>query len=178
MNADKAEVVVIKLNTQAEEVWRYTGQVLERGKHSILLEAAFNRDDLPFEEIVLKRGDRFLEIFFDNRWYNVFAIFDKEDGTLKAWYCNISRPAKLAQDEIHYVDLALDLLVYPDGRRKTLDFDEFDALEIDPDERHHAWHALEELQELFKVLPAGPMPESLLGEGGKGRGGGKFPTTS
>lgn len=143
-------IEVIKLNLDRQETWRYTGQVLERGPHSVLLEARFNRDDTPFHGILLGRGDRFVEIFYTDRWYNIFEMHDRADDHLKGWYCNICLPAELDEDRVAYVDLALDLLVYPDGRQLVLDEDEFAALPLDGGMRAQANTALEALQNQFR----------------------------
>lgn len=143
-------IVVIKLNTEWVETWRYTGRVLRRTSNAVLLEAFFNKDDAPFHGIMLKKGDRFIEIYYADRWYNIFEMYDRDDKTLKGWYCNVTRPAEFADGQIAYVDLALDLLVYPDGRELVLDEDEFAALVIDDATRAQARAALEELHMRFK----------------------------
>jgi hypothetical protein len=51
---------------------------------------------------------------------------------------------------IEFDDLALDLLVYPDGRQCILDRDEFRALRINGHERRLALEGLAELQAIFK----------------------------
>jgi protein associated with RNAse G/E len=142
-------IEVIKRNTQGQETWRYTGEVLWRTKNAVLLQALFNRDDTPFHEINLGRGDRFVEIFYTDRWYNIFEIHDRVDDHLKGWYCNVCEPASLADGEVSYVDLALDLLVYPDGRQLVLDEDEFAVLDVDDAVRGQARAALAELQWRF-----------------------------
>ena len=143
-----AMVTVIKLNPQREETWRYSGQVLSRDAESVLLEALFNRADLPFHGMLLRQGDRFLERYSTRHWYNIFEIHDREDDHLKGWYCNVALPAELDGDVVRYVDLALDLLVFPDGRRLVLDEDEFAALSLEEDVRQKARQALSELQAL------------------------------
>ena len=52
---------------------------------------------------------RFVEYFFADRWYNIFAIYDRDDGKIKGWYCNIGMPALIEDGLVSYVDLALDL---------------------------------------------------------------------
>jgi len=143
-------IEVVKLNTARQETWRYSGRVLRREPHAIRLEALFNREDMLFHGILLGKGDRFVEEFYDDRWYNVFEMHDRADDHLKGWYCNICLPAEFAGAEVRYVDLALDLLVYPDGRLLVLDGDEFEALEIDAETRQQALAALEEVQALFQ----------------------------
>ncbi|MEN6436711.1 MAG: DUF402 domain-containing protein [Anaerolineaceae bacterium] len=144
------EVHVIKQNSEGREVWHYTGKVLEHSKNAILIEAHFNRPDLPFHGIILAEGDRFLEVYFSNRWYNIFEIHDKQTDELKGWYCNVTAPAEFRDGVIAARDLALDLFVYPDGRQLILDEDEFAHLELTVHEKTQALTALQELQSLFK----------------------------
>jgi hypothetical protein len=135
-------ITVIKKNVQGVETYRYTGRELQRSQNYVLLEALFERPDIPFHEIFLNTGDRFLETYYDDRWYNIYEIHDRQDGNIKAWYCNISYPATIDDDRVSFVDLALDLLVYPDGRQIVLDEDEFIALKISPEDRSNATSAL------------------------------------
>jgi uncharacterized protein len=141
-----ADIVVRKLNVDRQETWQYSGRVLSSQPNAVIIEALFNRDDLPFHGIVFGRGDRFVEIYYSDRWYNIFEIHDRADDRIKGWYCNVALPAELEQDQICYVDLALDLLVYPDGRQLILDEDEFAELQIDEDTRCQARAALTQLQ--------------------------------
>ena len=71
---------------------------------------------------------------------------------MKGWYCNITEPAEILDGAVSYMDLAIDLLVYPDGRQLVLDMDEFAALELTDYQRHKALDALKELQHLFQHL--------------------------
>ena len=142
-------IEVIKLDLERRETWRYTGQVLRRWENAILLEARFNRDDTPFHGILLGRGDRFVETFYTDRWYNIFEIHDRETDHLKGWYCNVCQPAEIVDGTVSYVDLALDLLVYPDGKQLVLDEDEFNALQLPEGLRMKALEALEQLQQYF-----------------------------
>ena len=143
--ADK--IIVHKLNEIGEEVWRYEGEMLESTSTSVTLEAFFDREDVNFHEINLKNGDRFVETFYTDRWYNTFAIFDSEDDRFKGWYCNITRPARIESGNIYADDLALDLIVYPDGRWLVLDEDEFAELVLPQEDRVRALRAIEVLIE-------------------------------
>jgi hypothetical protein len=139
-------IIVIKTDHTGLEVWRYEGIILDRGPHYIKLEASFNRDDLILEYVTLRRGDRFVETFYDNRWYNLFEVHDKDDDHVKGWYYNFARPACLTGGEVRSDDLALDLWVDPDGHRLVLDQEEFDALPIDEVERTAVLNTLKILQ--------------------------------
>jgi hypothetical protein len=138
---------VLKKNLTDEVTWQYEGEVLRRSENEITLEALFNRDDMPFMDITLKRGDRFVETFYSDRWYNVFEIYDRDDGKFKGWYCNIGKPAIIANDSVSYVDLALDLWVSADGRQTVLDEDELEEMNLDDELKQKVYDALKELQE-------------------------------
>lgn len=142
-------ITVIKQDHNGQEIWRYNGRLLERGDHYVLLEAYFDREDILFHGMLLRKGDRFVEKYYDDRWYNIFAVYDQDDGRLKGWYCNIGKPAEFHDHTISYQDLALDLLVFPDGRQLILDEEEFDALPLDPQDRVRAYAGLQELQAGF-----------------------------
>lgn len=150
----KPTITVIKLDVHGRETWRYSGQVLERGRDYLVLEAFFDRDDSLFHSMPLRKGDRFIETYYARRWYNIFEIHAREDDHLRGWYCNITRPAQIADSTVYYVDLALDLLVFPDGRQLVLDEDEFDALPLSEAERQQARAALDELRARFRQQPS------------------------
>ncbi len=142
----KLSVTVHKLNENGQEVWRYCGELLERSDNSVTLQALFDHDDLDFHRLQIRRGDRFIETFYSDRWYNIFAIYDVDDNHHKGWYCNIARPARLEAEDVYADDLALDLIVTPEGESLVLDEDEFAALEISPEEHQRALETLAELK--------------------------------
>ncbi|NOH01618.1 MAG: DUF402 domain-containing protein [Chloroflexi bacterium] len=141
---------ILKKNLADEVTWQYDSEVLRRDENSITVEAFFNRDDMPFQEIVLKRNDRFVETFYADKWYNIFEIYDRDDGRLKGWYCNITKPAVIEEEHVAYVDLALDLWVSANGTRKVLDEDELEELELDEGLKQQAFAGLRELELYFE----------------------------
>ena len=143
-------ITVIKRNIHGKETWRYSGQVLERGRHHIVLEAFFDREDSLFHGMTLAMGDRFVETYYTNRWYNIYEIHARENDRMRGWYCNIGQPAVIDGNTLSYIDLALDLLVFPDGRQIILDEDEFASLDIPQKTRQKARDALAELQTMFR----------------------------
>ena len=146
----REKIVVDKLSPHGELKWRYEGDVIERGDDWLTLEAFFDRDDAPFMDTSIKRGDRFVETYYSKRWYNIFEIYDRDDGALKGWYCNITRPAQILDGRLEYVDLFLDLWVSANGAQTVLDEDEFLAADLDETTRRSARDALLELQTYFK----------------------------
>jgi uncharacterized protein len=140
-----------KKNLKGEVVFQYDGAVLAREDNAIILEAFFGRDDMSFMNVTLKRGDRFVETFYTDRWYNIFEIFDRDDKSFKGWYCNIGKPAVIEGEAVSYVDLALDLWVAPDGMQTVLDEDELAELGLDDDLQGQVLEGMQELRELFKT---------------------------
>ena len=148
-------ITVYKLDHHGREVWRYPGRVLARDAHTIRLEGFYNRDNTTVGYAVFKRGDRLVETFYSDRWYNVFAVYDRDDGALKGWYCNVTRPATITGEMVSSDDLALDVWVSPDGAVTVLDEDEFAALELSEADRAAAEDAL---QQLIQLAESGLLP--------------------
>ena len=146
-------ISVLKLDLAGSMMRRYDGTLVRRDDHSVVLEAPFviDVDEYLLLDVVLKRGDRFVETYYDDRYYNVYEIFDRDDGRLKGWYCNLSRPAKIALNTVSWVDLALDLWAWPDGRTEILDQDEFDLLALDAEERAQVGSTVLHLQHEFSL---------------------------
>jgi len=142
---------VLKYNLAGEVTWQYDGLVLSRDPNAVVLEALFNRPYMPFLDVILKEKDLFVETFYTDRWYNIFEIYDRDDGKFKGWYCNIGKPAVIADGTVSYVDLALDLWVAVDGKQTVLDENEFIALNLEPNERKSALAGLTELQKIIKT---------------------------
>lgn len=138
-------IVVHKLNESGIEVWRYEGKVLDFDLKQVTLEARFDREKVEFHGITLNKGDRFVETFYAEYWYNTFAIYDAHNDCFKGWYCNITRPARIELGHIYAEDLAIDLIVYPDGQWLVLDEDEFEELDIPKQDREQAKVALSDL---------------------------------
>ncbi|MBS1793935.1 MAG: DUF402 domain-containing protein [Acidobacteria bacterium] len=72
----------------------------------------------------IKQGTVSYEYFWRDRWYNVFRFFEP-NGEFKFIYCNICMPPAIYDNMIEYVDLDLDILVYPDNKVQVLDVEEF-----------------------------------------------------
>jgi len=147
------KIKVQKKNPSGEVTVEYDGDVLQRDENSVTLEAMFTREDMPFMDVVFKKGDRFVEYYYANRWYNIFTIHDRDDGKVKGWYCNIGKPAEIEDGLVSYVDLALDLWVSANGKQTVLDEDEFEGLGLDEELSAAALNGLDELKELFYKVP-------------------------
>lgn len=152
-------ITVHKLNHLGQEKVKYSGEVLELTGHQIILEAHFALPDKDAGYVVFANGDRFIEYFYSDRWYNIFMMFSGATGVLKGWYCNITRPAKLTPTDIWADDLALDVFVQPTGEQLVLDEDEFAELGLGETEQAQARAALVELQQMAREQQ-GPFAKS------------------
>lgn len=166
--AANESVTVRKLGLDGEEVWRWRGEVVARGEGWVQVEARFDGGDRDLGYVTLRDGDRFIEWYYADRWYNIFEIHDRDDGRLKGWYCNITRPTVFSPGEIAQVDLALDLFVHADGRVLVMDEEEFSALPLSDKERDAARAAVSQLRARVEqrrapfdaIRPAAPPPTS------------------
>ncbi|MEU6509548.1 DUF402 domain-containing protein [Streptomyces sp. NPDC046942] len=98
-------------------------------------------------------GDVFTEYYWRDRWYSVKEV-RAGDGTLKGWYCDITRPAARTGAELVVEDLDLDLWRSADGTDvRRLDEDEFAASGLprtDPEAATAAVAALDALERLAR----------------------------
>jgi predicted RNA-binding protein associated with RNAse of E/G family len=143
-------VIVQKLNMRGEISVAYDAELVETLPDGVRLEARWIRPTMPLAYTTFETGDRFVEWFYTDRWYNIFEIHSL-DGTLKGWYCNIAAPATIASNVVACRDLLLDLWVGPDGSMLVLDEDEFAAeTALDAATRDAALGALDELQRMAR----------------------------
>lgn len=61
--------------------------------------------------------------------YHIKTEYYSKDGKLKGTYHNINTPVEIYSSYIRYIDLDLDVLVWPDGRREIVDMKELDRAE-------------------------------------------------
>lgn len=108
-------------------------------------------DVRDFGFVRFEPGDVFTEHYWRDRWFAVKEV-RTGGGTLKGWYCDITRPAVLRDGELLVEDLDLDLWVSADGSSVLrLDEDEFEESGLaarDPAAADAARRALDELERL------------------------------
>ncbi len=136
---------IIKHHAGSEKIYSWSGQVLSETLNMRRLNAWFNGNPGYVGKVLLEPGDRFVETYFTDRWYNFFQIYAGQSDVLKCFYFNLSRPAVFYEDRIEWEDLALDLIVYPDGQKELIDQDEFARLNIDEKTRQICWQTLTDL---------------------------------
>ncbi len=140
-------MTIHKLDQEGREVWHYDGTLLEHGETWLRLEARYNGKESDDGYIVWQRGDRFVEFFYTDRWYNIFEIHDAHTDALKGWYCNVTYPATISQDSVSWRDLALDVWIDLKGNVRVLDESEFNALDLTPAIRQRAEQAIQEIRD-------------------------------
>jgi len=79
--------------------------------------------DVQLEDIALARGTLSLGYFWKDRPYNAYHWIDESFASL-ALYFNISDRTCIGEHTIEWRDLAVDILISPDGRCRVLDEDE------------------------------------------------------
>lgn len=143
-------VTVHKCDVHGRVTLTYHGMLIAHGDGWICLEARFALPDKDAGYHVFRTGDRFVEWFYADRGYNIFALHAADDDRLLGWYCNITRPAHITRTDAAFTvsadDLALDLFVRRDGSTLLLDADEFAALDLSAADRADALSALADLQ--------------------------------
>ena len=69
------------------------------------------------------------EFYWPDRWYNIFR-FEYPAGHLRNYYCNVAMPPVISETALEYIDLDIDVLVWPDRKPIVLDRDEFEENRI------------------------------------------------
>ncbi|MER5887557.1 DUF402 domain-containing protein [Streptomyces sp. NPDC001941] len=151
MRARSVEVVLVK---GGRTKIRYAAGVVADDGTRLTVRAPWSAEGVrDFGFVRFEPGDVFTEHYWRDRWYAVKEV-RSADGTLKGWYCDVTRPAEVGADEVVVEDLDLDLWVSADGSRVLrLDEDEFAAsglAERDPEAAARAVAALDELELLAR----------------------------
>lgn len=74
---------------------------------------------------IIKRGTVSYEYYWLDRWFNIFR-FHEPGGTLRNFYCNVNMPPKFENGTLDYVDLDIDVLIWPNFESEILDREEFE----------------------------------------------------
>ena len=147
------EITILKRDLHGSIRWQYSGNVITKTKEKILLEAIFDREPTPVGDIIINPGDRFIETYFTDRWYNILEIHDRLDDHIKGWYSDIGNPVQTPIGKILYFDdLELDLWVNPDGQQLVLDLKKFNSLDVDQKTREQSLEGLVQARMDFQKM--------------------------
>jgi hypothetical protein len=144
MNAQT--LTVFKQNHLGEPVFSWKGELLAESPTCRLVSAHFSgADAVSVDQVTFRKGDLMLESYYTNRWYNLFEVHEGLSDQVKCWYINLSYPALFSADSIIWQDIALDLVVYPNGEYRLLDEDEFDDLRLEPEVKRRCLDTVREI---------------------------------
>ena len=151
MQNEQVTVISRKYDLSIRRTWNC--RLVER-KDPLLVffgefQEAVNHSDLG----LIEKGTISYEYYWLDRWYNIFR-FHTPSGELRNYYCNVNMPPKFDGGVLDYVDLDIDLVVWPDGRFATLDEDDFEVntakFDYTPNVRRNAFSAVDELRLLIE----------------------------
>lgn len=149
-------ITVHKQNHLGQPVFSWKGELLAASPSCRLVSAFFNgADEVSVDQVVFRKGDLMLERYFTDRWYNVFEVRQGDSEVVKCWYINLSSPALFNADSIIWQDLALDLIVYPNGAYRLLDEEEYNALNLRADQNDRCQAAVRELVSQPELIKPG-----------------------
>lgn len=100
-------------------------EMIEQHENVLTFVGVFDLDVSHPDLGEIKLGTISYEYYWLDRWYNIFC-FHEPDGTFRNYYCNINMPPRFANGVLDYVDLDIDVIMWPDGTVEILDEDEFD----------------------------------------------------
>ncbi|MGI5424823.1 DUF402 domain-containing protein [Streptomyces sp. CA-179760] len=153
-SADRPGQVDVVLVKAGRTKIRYTGELLADDGTRVTVRAPWAGGGVrDFGFVRFEPGDVFTEYYWRDRCYAVKEV-RSATGTLKGWYCDITRPAVMSGPELVVEDLDLDLWRSADGTDvRRLDEDEFadsGLAETDPQAAAAALSALDELETLAR----------------------------
>ena len=146
MSGQPVTINSLKYDQTIRRTWQV--DLVDQDGSLLIFAGEFDSDvdhpDLGF----IPRGTISHEYYWLDRWYNIFR-FHEPDGSLRNYYCNVAMPPTFENGVLDYVDLDIDILVWPDGRYEVVDRDDFEinALKYDyPDEiRQRAEESVNEM---------------------------------
>lgn len=103
----------------------WTCQLVENSEKKVVLKGEFDSEVVHPELGVIKCGTKSLEFYFPGKWYSLFR-FHEPDGSFRNYYLNINLPPVFEENVLDFVDLDVDIVVWPDMSYKILDETEFE----------------------------------------------------
>ena len=116
-------------HTLAGELKTFDCELLDYADDEVVVIYRMPRD-VKLEDILLREGTVSLGYFWRDRPYNAYHWIDSNHDPV-ALYFNIADGTRISSRAVEWRDLAVDVLITPDGRCRVLDEDELPA-DIDP----------------------------------------------
>ncbi len=127
VNNPVANPVVINARKFDGSIRRTWSAELKETREDLMIFLGIFEHEVKHEQLgIIRSGTLSYEYYWTDRWYNVFR-FHEPDGGLRNYYCNVNMPPAFSDGVLDYVDLDIDVIVWPDGRHDVLDLDDFEA---------------------------------------------------
>ena len=101
-------------------------ELISRDDQVVVLRGVFAEDVEHPDLGLISRETVSIEYFWFERWFNIFR-FIEPNGPLRNFYCNIAMPPTFDGSVLDYIDLDIDIVVWPDMSFRVLDEAEFEA---------------------------------------------------
>ena len=122
MKPIEISVISKKFDNSVHRTWKCG--LVHRSDSELILVGRFESEvDHPHLGKIIAETVSF-EYFWFDRWYNIFR-FHGPDGSIRNHYCNFAMPPRYSGGVLSYIDLDIDIIVWPDNSYKILDLDEF-----------------------------------------------------
>ena len=95
-------------------------ELIEQNGNALIFVGVFDHDVSHSDLGDIAAGTISYEYYWLDRWYNIFC-FHEPDGAFRNYYCNINMPPVFNGGILDYVDLDIDVVVWPDGKYQILD---------------------------------------------------------
>ena len=105
---------------------RWFGHVARQDGPLIVVDAVFDEEIKHDLLGTIASGTISKEYYWLDRWYSIFR-FHEPSGSLRNFYCNLNMPPVFADGVLDYVDLDIDVVVWPDFSYKVLDRDDYEV---------------------------------------------------
>ena len=123
--------------------YKHDGSLHRTWRDTLVLKTSENADHTLVTEDDGRRWvtrEPALVYFHKHYWFNIVTMI-RDNGI--SYYCNLASPAVLDREALKYIDYDLDVKVFPNGERRLLDVDEYEA--------HGAkWHYSAETDKILK----------------------------
>ena len=150
MANEQVTVISRKYDLSIRRTWKC--RLIERDDPLLVFVGEFEEPVEHSDLGMIEKGSISYEYYWLDRWYNIFR-FHRPSGELRNYYCNVNMPPTLDAGILDYVDLDIDLIVWPDGSVVTLDEDDFAAnaakFDYPPEVRRNALEAVDQVRLLI-----------------------------
>ncbi len=120
------QITIVKLTPGGRAAARYQGTVVPGRPGWVAVEAHWTAREVASGPLRFTPGDRLVEYFSVVEPISAFAVY-ASDGTFKGWYANVSCPLEIAEEEVRWRDLYIDVVTVPGADPAILDEDELEA---------------------------------------------------